>query len=518
MSLHTESKLLIGNNDSESISYINSLRNSVVATETTPYFPEDTQFKKSSTNNRVIKNNLANILQPKFFRLGSSPMNSLALSESINMPIESPKESLIKDHNFSEKNNGQPLTSSIINEDQEKEKQKTEKDSKVHIRSKRSRWKTLLNNSGEKKKGLALSANASEEGTPNIRGRRRRMTHDFTHNGLTSKTQEENKSDEAGKTVVKKPGTDFRLEHFKILKKQIENEKKVLAEDIKEAVEEKVRRNSVLNLSQGSQQKWQKAKKNLLILARVKRLNDDLRLWGSSMNVSGLNTEKKDLKMLMPENQFDATNNEKKRIKWMIYPHTILSNLWYIIYVMIMLYTAFVTPIRIAFWDSLPNWWTALEITIDVLFGIDILVTLNSAIVLENGEIMDSRRRLFWKYLKGWLIWDIFAILPWYVLLEAVDERNDHAYSDLIKLVRLPRLYKLIKMTRLFRVAKKVKKKKSFQDIRDKFQIGMYTWKIISFVMVLILSIHVFACMWFFSAKFYRFAPRTWVFEYIYFL
>jgi len=45
MSLHTESKLLIGNNDSESISYINFFFNiSVMATETSPYLPDDIIF------------------------------------------------------------------------------------------------------------------------------------------------------------------------------------------------------------------------------------------------------------------------------------------------------------------------------------------------------------------------------------------------------------------------------------------------------------------------------------------
>ena len=89
-----------------------------------------------------------------------------------------------------------------------------------------------------------------------------------------------------------------------------------------------------------------------------------------------------------------------------------------------MVYTAFVTPYRIAFLDSLPLTWIIIEQVIDGLFFIDILVTINSAIVLEDGQVIDDRKKIFLQYLKGWLLFDIVAIIPVQLLYRPSTERK----------------------------------------------------------------------------------------------
>lgn len=514
MSMHTESKPLIGNVETETNSGLNSFKHFGTATESTPLNKEgngSSQTFATPKDNQVL--NLSKLIRPKFFRLDSAPTNNAQTSESIILPNNSSRVTNLQESNISMQN--LPLISSKSNDGPSKQNGNPESENKNLVEVKparrRSLWKNLLS-LDTNKGGSTLSAGVNSAAPSKTDRMRRRSTHDEAHNMLLSQANL-HKDGEDAQAFAKKPGVDFTLDHFKLLRKQIENEKKVLEQDIKVAVEEKEKKESSLNLSQASSKKWEKAKKNVLVLARVKRLNDDLRLWGSSMNVGALNPQKKDLKMLMPETQFNNDVAEKKPKKFMLYPHNRLTHIWQSIYLLIMTYTAFVTPYRIAFIDDMPTWWFNLEQAIDVLFFIDILVVLNSAQLLENGDLNDDRKQIFHDYLRGWFIPDIIAIIPFYRFIPDSSHTGDKDYNDLVKMVRLPRLYKLIRITKIFKVAKKIKRNKYFQEIQDSLQINVSAWKIISFFLILLLSVHVFACLWYFAASFYNFTPGTWVYE-----
>jgi len=509
MSMHTESKPLMINLETETNSGLNSFKNLGLGTESTPINKDGNTSARTFPTPKVQPVlNLARVVKPKFFRLDSAPTNNIQPSE----PNNSSRATILQESSTSQKRIEEPgqtvaLTTSKSSDAQVKQ---AELENKTQPLRRRSLWKNLLS-LDPMKNGMSSSAGVSDGMPSKVDPMRRRSTHDYAHLMLTQASQQID--GENGQPFAKKPGVDFTLDHFKLLRKQIENEKKVLEQDIKVAVEEKEKKESSLNLSQASSKKWEKAKKNVLVLARVKRLNDDLRLWGSSMNVGALNPQKKDLKMLMPETQFDNAVVEKKHKKWMLYPHSRLATMWQAIYLLIMMYTAFITPYRIAFIQDMPTWWFNLEQAIDILFFIDILVVLNSPKVLENGDINDDRRQIFHEYLRGWLIPDIIAVIPFYRFIPEAHETGNKDYNDLVKMVRLPRLYKLIRIAKIFKVAKKIKRNKYFQDLQDSLQINVSAWKIISFFLILLLSVHVFACLWYFAASFYNFTPGTWVYE-----
>ena len=63
------------------------------------------------------------------------------------------------------------------------------------------------------------------------------------------------------------------------------------------------REKSEVNLKGESGRKWSKIRKNIIAFARMKIMNDDLRLWGSNINVVGLNPKDfEHVKKLMAEN------------------------------------------------------------------------------------------------------------------------------------------------------------------------------------------------------------------------
>lgn len=77
-----------------------------------------------------------------------------------------------------------------------------------------------------------------------------------------------------------------------------------------------------------------------------------------------------------------------------------------------MLYTATVTPYRIAIFDEDTTEWLVTDVTIDCLFFIDVIINCYLAYYDENMSLVVSHRKIMVNYSRGWLIPDIFACLP----------------------------------------------------------------------------------------------------------
>ena len=108
-----------------------------------------------------------------------------------------------------------------------------------------------------------------------------------------------------------------------------------------------------------------------------------------------------------------------------------------------MLFTALVTPFRIAYYDDDPLGWIITNTLVDFLFAVDIILNFFSAYFDSNEELVTDKRLIAKEYLRGWFIIDFVAILP---LNYALGSTQD--YTSLARLARLPRLYKLIKMAK----------------------------------------------------------------------
>lgn len=168
--------------------------------------------------------------------------------------------------------------------------------------------------------------------------------------------------------------------------------------------------------------RWTKLKKNILAFARMKIMNDDLRLWGSNINVVGLNPKDYEhIKRLMAQNQIDHSNINQKKKRWLLYPDDTFISVWTVIYFILLIYTAFVTPYRLAFIDDVSIAMNVIEWMVDSLFLMDIFITMFSAIQLDTGRFMDDRKKIVTKYLKGWFFIDVIAIFPFQILFEDGD-------------------------------------------------------------------------------------------------
>lgn len=335
---------------------------------------------------------------------------------------------------------------------------------------------------------------------------------------ISAKLQKLNQMDEMiqekNLSAIISTNDDFTLEDFMILKKEIEREKKILEEEIKNVTLNKYT-NVEMKLKGKFVEKWTRAKWNIKAAAKMRRLNDDIKLYGSSFNVTGIQQKMEKLQDLFVRQK---TLTEKFEKSYVFLPESPVRIYWSYVVIFLLIYTSYITPYRIAFMDSSITYdsWFFVESTVDVLFFIDILITLNSAYRDTKGKLVTNRCQIFIAYLKTWLLLDILGIFPFSFIEEYMNSSGDSEsqfdnYNDLLKFMRLPRLYRLIRIARLFKFIKKAKKMKFIEAIKDFFQLNAGSVKIMQFLFTMSICVHIIGCLWVFIAKIRNFPPSTWV-------
>jgi hypothetical protein len=156
------------------------------------------------------------------------------------------------------------------------------------------------------------------------------------------------------------------------------------------------------------------------------------------------------------------------------------------------LYTAFVIPIRIPFENNPHMFFVIFDVTMDFLFGVDILVNFFLAYENEDGEFVINRRKICINYLKGWLLLDIMSSVP-FTLIGKFTQNEVNANLKYVKLSRLPRLYRLLRLMKLVRLHKS---SKFLEFIMNKMKIGIEARLKIKIFAMLFLLIHLVGCCW----------------------
>jgi hypothetical protein len=105
-----------------------------------------------------------------------------------------------------------------------------------------------------------------------------------------------------------------------------------------------------------------------------------------------------------------------------------------------LLFTAFVTPYRIAFIDFDSVTWVVIDLFIDAIFAFDICLNFFTAFFDDDDNLIIAKKKIACAYLQSWFLIDLIAIFPISSIL-----RN---YSNLTRMAKLPRLYRLLKITK----------------------------------------------------------------------
>ena len=182
---------------------------------------------------------------------------------------------------------------------------------------------------------------------------------------------------------------------------------------------------------------------------------------------------------------------------FVFYPEDRFKSYWDLFITLILLISCLITPWRIAFGElEEPMGWFIANVVVDSLFGIDILVIFNSAYYDDEYLIIDDHKAIASSYIKGWLLLDILAIIPFDLLFQSDN------YQELARFARIGRMYKIIKMTRLLRILKIVKQRTQLlKYLNDILKIGLGFERLFFFMILSLISCHILSCIWVIAAQ-----------------
>ena len=169
-----------------------------------------------------------------------------------------------------------------------------------------------------------------------------------------------------------------------------------------------------------------------------------------------------------------------------ISPRTWYMRKWDLVTLILLLFTAVVTPVEVAFLET--RLWSILfwvNRSVDALFVLDIFLNFFVAIVDPlDGQLVFHHPTIIKKYLKGWFIIDVISVMP-FDLLSFIFENGEVGKLKILRVLRLLRLMKLLRILRAGRI---------FQRLETQYQIDYSRLELAKFVLLALLTSHWMAC------------------------
>eukprot|EP00397_Hematodinium_sp_SG-2012_P010416 GEMP01010531.1.p1 GENE.GEMP01010531.1~~GEMP01010531.1.p1 ORF type:complete len:707 (+),score=127.37 GEMP01010531.1:70-2190(+) len=132
-------------------------------------------------------------------------------------------------------------------------------------------------------------------------------------------------------------------------------------------------------------------------------------------------------------------------------PFSFAYRIWNLILTVLVVYLTFALPYEVAtYWQRVDPIYHRASVGIDVIFAVDILVSFRIAVVLRaEQKVVYNSKVVALHYMKTWFLFDLFAVVPWDVVIGSPTEGFSAGLS-LYGVYRLPRLVRLGKAVRVF--------------------------------------------------------------------
>lgn len=79
---------------------------------------------------------------------------------------------------------------------------------------------------------------------------------------------------------------------------------------------------------------------------------------------------------------------------------------------LILIFTCAITPFRLAFTDKDTFEWEIINLTVDLIFFMDMILIFNTAYYDEDFQMIQYRGVIAISYMRGWFLIDLLAIFP----------------------------------------------------------------------------------------------------------
>jgi hypothetical protein len=173
--------------------------------------------------------------------------------------------------------------------------------------------------------------------------------------------------------------------------------------------------------------------------------------------------------------------------KYIINPKSSFQINWDVLMMVLLIYTAIVTPFETGFVETKFNFLFGLNRIVDVLFLCDLFLQFFTPFYSnETGGWVINHKRIAKHYLTGWFSIDFVSILPFDTLGAVM---QNEAIQQL-KILRAIRLLRLAKLLRIFKGSRIIKRLQS----RIGISYGMQT--MIKFIVMILTAAHWLACAW----------------------
>lgn len=197
-----------------------------------------------------------------------------------------------------------------------------------------------------------------------------------------------------------------------------------------------------------------------------------------------------------------------------LHPHSKAKLFWNLLIASTLIYTSLISSFTMAFIETSQfSIWEIIDLLLDFVYFLDFLVNLNSAYFDSSGELVSSRRKIIFTYLKSWMLVDILSFIP-FSLISLGTDSNTKNTNKFVRFIKLPRLYKLFKMTRLLKLLNSRKNQEVFAKMQDFLSIKHSATRFMVSIASILIAVHISACVWYFTAKIDEFSPDTWVVRY----
>eukprot|EP00903_Cladosiphon_okamuranus_P018054 g16615.t1 len=214
--------------------------------------------------------------------------------------------------------------------------------------------------------------------------------------------------------------------------------------------------------------------------------------------VLGLDDPQAVLGSLPPERLFSITG--------MFHPEATVKVSWDLWLSMVIIWSVLEVTYRLGFDRPAQDGWVVLAYCVDALFFTDMLISLRTALVKRDGEVVANQKQVALAYLQGWFVIDLVSTVPWDLLVLKIAVGDPNAATS-TKLVRALRLVRLVRLIRLLKIPD------FMEEWEDNSPLGPSSVKLGRLLVLMAFSAHINACIWY-AAGLHTASERNWIADY----
>jgi len=198
-------------------------------------------------------------------------------------------------------------------------------------------------------------------------------------------------------------------------------------------------------------------------------------------------------------------------------PNHKFFNFWNIIRILLHIYSMTYMVYIICVLDRIEilSFWWFVDYFIELLFLADIFIIFFTG-YYRHGELHTKNFDIIRNYLSRWFVVDFLGVFPFELLYSNyykayIYNRVNYSWHRIIRVLRFNRLYKMFQFYKNSDTIKKLIQLKSVDYILKKLKLNAGITRLINTLFIVLVLSHIFACIFYYSAKINNFAEDTWI-------